>query len=176
MNNGHALHVYYGDGKGKTTAAMGLALRAAGQGLSVLVGQLLKTNTSGELASLRLLPGVCISLGEPVRKLTFRMTSDELADEKRRQRANFEKIRDEIRAKRPDLIVMDELLTAEHLGFVDAKDVMEAVREWLPFAEVALTGRWCCEEILTSADYATEMVKRRHPYDQGIAARRGIEY
>lgn len=176
MKNGHALHVYFGQSKGKTTCAMGLAIRAAGQGKKVLVSQLMKTNTSGELASLRLIPNITIVLGEPITKLTNMMTEQELAEEKQRQRANFEKICGEIRKVQPDMIVLDELLVAEHMDFVDTQRVLDSIDEWLETSEVVLTGHWASEVIRERADYVTEMVKCKHPYDQGVMARRGVEF
>ncbi len=176
MKNGHALHIYFGECKGKTTAAMGLAIRAAGQGKIVLLCQFMKTNTTGELNSLKLIPNVHIVLGEPITKLTTMMTEQELADEKRRQRENFNKFCSEINHIRPDLIVMDELLVAESMDMVDSDKVLSCVDEWLETAEVVLTGRWASDELIEKADYVTEMVKRKHPFDQGIMARRGIEF
>lgn len=176
MKNGHALHVYFGQSKGKTTCAMGLAIRAAGQGKKVLVSQLMKTNTSGELASLEKLPNITIVLGEPISKLTTSMNEQELADEKLRQRSNFEKICGKIRALKPDMVVLDELLVAEHLGFLDAESILARIDEWLETSEVVLTGHWACDAVLEKADYVTEMVKRKHPFDQGVKARRGVEF
>lgn len=89
MKNGHALHLYFGDGKGKTTAAMGLAVRAAGQGRKVLIGQFLKTNTTGEFDSLRKLENVVLALGEPVAGLTMGMSDAEREEEKARAEAQF---------------------------------------------------------------------------------------
>lgn len=176
MRNGHALHVYFGQSKGKTTCAMGLAIRAAGQGKKVLVSQLMKTNTSGELNSLRQLDNITVVLGEPITKLTNMMSEQELAEEKLRQRANFEKICGEIRALKPDMIVLDELCVAEHLDFVDTERVLECIDEWLLTSEVVLTGHWASEVIRERADYVTEMVKCKHPYDEGVQARRGVEF
>lgn len=176
MKNGHALHVYFGEGKGKTTAAMGLAVRAAGQKRRVLLSQFMKTNDSGELASIARIPEIRVVLGEPISKLTTRMTPEELAQEHVRQRQNFEKICAEIDAFVPDLIVLDELLVAEHCGLLDTDCVLACVDRWLDGAEVVLTGRWLSPALMERADYATEMVKRKHPFDEGVMARRGIEF
>ncbi len=116
VKNGHALHLYFGDGKGKTTAAMGLAVRAAGQGRKVLIGQFLKTNTTGEFDSLRKLENVVLALGEPVAGLTMGMSDAEREEEKARQRRNFERICARVEEEKPDVIVLDEFLVAEHLG------------------------------------------------------------
>lgn len=176
MKNGHALHVYFGESKGKTTAAMGLALRAAGQGRKVLLSQFMKTNTTGELNSLRQISSVSIVLGEPILKLTSRMTPVELTLEKAKQRANFEKICAEIDRIQPDVIVLDELLVAESMDMVASDRVLECLDKWLESAEVVLTGRWVSDRILEKADYATEMVKHKHPFDRGVMARKGIEF
>lgn len=176
MKNGHALHVYFGESKGKTTAAMGLAIRAAGQDRRVLVSQFMKTNTTGELNSLRKIPNIHVVLGEPILKLTTKMTPEELAAEKLRQRANFEKICQAVDEMKPDMIVLDELLVAQSMDMVDTDRVLECLDKWLEGAEVVLTGRWVSDAILERADYATEMVKRKHPFDQGVMARRGVEF
>ena len=176
LKNGHALHLYYGDGKGKTTAAMGLAARAAGQGRNVLIGQFLKTNTTGEFRSLGQIENVFLALGEPVAGLTMGMSEAERAEERARQMRNFERVREEIEARRPDVVVLDEFLVAESLGYLDGARALACVDAWLESAEVVLTGRWASEPLLERADYATEMVKRKHPYDEGVAARRGIEF
>lgn len=176
VKNGHALHLYFGDGKGKTTAAMGLAVRAAGQGRKVLIGQFLKTNTTGEFDSLRKLENVVLALGEPVAGLTMGMSDAEREEEKARQRRNFERICARVEEEKPDVIVLDEFLVAEHLGYLDSERAAAFVEAWLENAEVVLTGRWASEALMARADYATEMVKHRHPYDAGVMARRGIEF
>ena len=121
MKNGHALHLYFGDGKGKTTAAMGLAVRAAGQGRKVLIGQFLKTNTTGEFDSLRKLENVVLALGEPVAGLTMGMSDAEREEEKARQKRNFERICARVEEEKPDVIVLDEFLVADHLGYLDGE-------------------------------------------------------
>ena len=176
MKNGHALHLYFGDGKGKTTAAMGLAVRAAGQGRKVLIGQFLKTNTTGEFDSLRKLENVVLALGEPVAGLTRGLSDAEREEEKARQRRNFERICARVEEEKPDVIVLDEFLVAEHLGYLDSERAAAFVEAWLENAEVVLTGRWASEALMARADYVTEMVKRKHPYDAGVMARRGIEF
>ena len=176
VKNGHALHLYFGDGKGKTTAAMGLAVRAAGQGRKVLIGQFLKTNTTGEFDSLRKLENVVLALGEPVAGLTMGMSDAEREEEKARQRRNFERICARVEEEKPDVIVLDEFLVAEHLGYLDSERAAAFVEAWLENAEVVLTGRWASEALMARADEATEMVKRKHPYDAGVMARRGIEF
>lgn len=176
VKNGHALHLYFGDGKGKTTAAMGLAVRAAGQGRKVLIGQFLKTNTTGEFDSLRKLENVVLALGEPVAGLTMGMSDAEREEEKARQRRNFERICARVEEEKPDVIVLDEFLVAEHLGYLDSERAAAFVEAWLENAEVVLTGRWASEALMARADYVTEMVKRKHPYDAGVMARRGIEF
>ena len=175
MKNGNALHVYYGDGKGKTTAAMGLAVRALGTGRRVLIAQFLKRNDSGELKSLARLDGARIVLGEPILKLTSRMTPEELAQEKIRQRGKLERIERIAQEASPELIVLDEILVAVHLKLIDESTVIADIDDWLSCSEVVCTGRWVSESILSRADYITRMVKERHPYDQGVKARLGIE-
>ena len=175
MKNGNALHLYYGDGKGKTTAAMGLALRAAGQGRRVLIAQWLKNNRSGELNALKALANVEIVLGEPIARLTSRMAEEERRREGLRQAAHYDRVAERIEDIHPQLIVLDELAVAIHKGFVDEDEAVTDCVRWLGSAEVVVTGRWAPESLLAKADYITEMVKHRHPYDLGVPARPGIE-
>ncbi|MBQ8972569.1 MAG: cob(I)yrinic acid a,c-diamide adenosyltransferase [Clostridia bacterium] len=176
MKSGNALHIYFGECKGKTTAAMGLAIRAAGQKRKVLISQFMKTNTSGELNILNHIDNIKIVYGSPIQKLTTQMTPEELAAERVRQKENFDLICRSIAEWEPELIVLDELLVAEKMGFVEADTIIARIDDWLDYAEVVLTGRWCCERLMEKADYATEMVKHKHPFDQGVMARKGIEY
>ena len=176
MVNGNALHVYYGEGKGKTTAAMGRALRALGQGKHVLIAQFMKRNDSGELTALAGLQGAHICPTEPIDKFTGRMTPEELLQEKKRQARNLDAVERQVEAVAPDMIVLDEVLVAIHTGLLDGERVLRLAEKWLKRAELVCTGRWKDEALAQRADYVTRMVSERHPYEKGIAARRGIEW
>ncbi|MBU5436143.1 cob(I)yrinic acid a,c-diamide adenosyltransferase [Pseudoflavonifractor sp. MSJ-37] len=168
------IHIYCGDGKGKTTAAMGLVLRAAGRGRRAVVAQFLKSDKSGERAALALLPTVALIPAPPSMTFTFRMTPEERAAEALRQRDILEAA---FRAAEgADLLVLDELCAALNSGMVPLDRVLLLLDGLAPDTEVVLTGREPPQPLLDRADYITEMVKRRHPFDRGIPAREGVEW
>lgn len=165
------VHLYRGDGKGKTTAAMGLALRALGAGRSVTVFQFLKDGTSSELAPLKTL-GARVYAGQRGTKFVFAMTPEEKA------RLREEQTRRLLEAlKEPcDLLVLDEAGDAWELDTVDPTLLKRAVLERPQGREVVLTAHSPVEWMEGAADYVTEMRCCCHPYQRGIAARKGIEY
>ena len=127
----HRLHLYYGEGKGKTTAAMGLALRALGHGRKVLIAQFMKTGTSGELAALRQVPGARVEVLSPVRGFFSRMSEGEQARTIREQTRQARDLADEINREQPDMIVLDELAVAclNHYSDELSKLMVELARQ-----------------------------------------------
>lgn len=165
------VHLYYGDGKGKTTAAMGLAMRALGCGLRVTVVQFLKNGKSGELAPLAQL-GAKIFSGPETMKFVSRMTAEEKAEFRKAQTANLQ-----VALETPcDLLILDEACAAWRLQMVEEGLLLSAVQERPEGREIVLTGREPADWMLDIADYSTEMCCHGHPYRKGITARRGIEY
>lgn len=165
------VHLYCGDGKGKTTAAMGLALRALGQGMRVVVVQFLKNGTSGELEPLKKL-GAAVYSGQPGAKFTFQMNAEEKAQAAKENNARLA----EALQQPCDLLILDEICAARNSGMVDEALAKQAVLERPQHREVVLTGRNPEAWMVEAADYITEMQPRRHPYEQGIPARKGIEF
>ena len=165
------VHLYCGDGKGKTTAAMGLALRALGQGMRVVVVQFLKNGTSGELEPLKKL-GAAVYSGQPGAKFTFQMNAEEKAQAAKENNARLA----EALQQPCDLLILDEICAARNSGMVDEALAKQAVLERPQHREVVLTGRNPEVWMVEAADYITEMQPRRHPYEQGIPARKGIEF
>ena len=170
MENG-LLHLYYGDGKGKTTAAMGLALRAIGSGKSVVIVQFLKGGTSGEIPMLEQL-GTKIYRGKVGQKFVFQMNDAEKAATRALQNENLQ----EAMAQPADLLILDEAGSAWELDMVDKALLQQAVRARPAGQECVLTAHQPPQWMLDEADYVTEMKCRRHPYQKGVAARKGIEY
>ena len=165
------VHLYCGDGKGKTTAAMGLALRALGQGIRVTVVQFLKSGNSGELEPLRRL-GAKIFTGKAGTKFVSRMTETEKAETRALHDQNLQA------ALETDcgLLILDEACAAAAYGLVDETLLKRAVLERPVFREIVLTGRDPADWMRDAAGYITEMTCVRHPYQQGIAARKGVEF
>ncbi len=170
------LHLYMGEGKGKTTAAMGLALRALGHGRRVLVAQFLKDGRSGELEALRAFPGAHVAKVPPTGKFTFQMTQEEREVARAQQIAAIEALIGLVEEERPQLMIFDELAVTAAIGMVDEKSLWRLIEAGLAHGEVVVTGRSAPESLLARADYISEIVKRRHPYDEGLRARKGIEW
>ena len=148
------LHLYYGDGKGKTTAAMGLALRALGSGKKVVIVQFLKGGKSGEIPLLE------------------QMNDAEKAATRDLQDRNLTVAM----AQEADLLVLDEAGSAWELDMVDKDLLRRAVLQRPAGQECVLTAHAAPQWMLDAADYVTEMKCIRHPYQKGIAARKGVEY
>lgn len=172
MNNG-LIHIYCGDGKGKTTAAAGLALRCAGAGGRVLFFQFLKGNTSGERKLLGLLEGIDVMNGIEGMKFVWNMTEREKEAVRGQYRSFFREIVQ--KAAEYDLVVLDEVIPAIKYEFVTEEELIRFLENKPRTTEVVLTGRGPSSRLLAAADYVTEMKKIKHPYDRGIAARKGIE-
>ncbi len=170
------IHLYCGDGKGKTTCAMGLALRAAGRGMPVVIAQFLKSENSGERDSLRRLEGITLlPLPEQV-TFTFCMTPEEKAEEKARSTRRFRDAARLAAEKGTCLLVLDEICAAISTGMLELSEVEEFLDGKPEGVEVVMTGRDPAQSLMDRADYITEMRKRKHPFDRGIPAREGIEY
>ena len=168
------LHIYCGDGKGKTTCSMGLAVRAAGHGRKVVVAQFLKCSNSGERIILEQLPNVnCLSVPE-VMKFVFTMTDEEKA-QTRAQMTDILRRAAEA-GRQADLLVLDELNGAITTGMVALQDVLDFLDNRPEELEVVITGRDPAPELCQRADYITEMTKVKHPFDKGLNARKGVEW
>lgn len=195
------LEIYTGDGKGKSTAAAGLAVRAAGHGIPVYYAQMLKDGTSGEMEVLKSLPSVRVFVADAFFGFTFRMTEEE----KKREKEALHKLLDDIRSaicrnaaagksmssgrgtagkggQRPShcrpaaLCVVDEVLTALARGMVDEKKVLAFLDAMPDNVETVFTGREGTEELSRRADYVSVIRCEKHPYRNGIRAREGIEF
>lgn len=162
------LHLYFGSGKGKTTAAAGLALRALGHGKKVVIVQFLKDGTSGEIEPLRRLGAAVFAC--PNAKFTWLMTPQEKAAALAHNTQTLEAA-----LQMPcDLLILDEACAALRAALLPEALLQKAVLN-APY-EVVLTGRDPADWMLQNADYITEFTARRHPYEKGIPAREGIEY
>lgn len=170
------VHIYCGTGKGKTTAAMGLALRCAGYGGRVLLMQFMKRDNSGERRILAQLPQVTLWETYPAAKFSFQMNATECAQAAAWYTAQFQQIVKVIQQGGYRMLVLDELLSCIRCGFLDESLVVNFLQQKPEELEVVITGRDLSEKLVTQADYVTEMTKWKHPYDQGIPARQGVEF
>lgn len=174
MEQNGLIHLYVGDGKGKTTAAIGLSLRALGAGKRVVFAQFLKGRATGEAAMLQKL-GAAIVRPQDGGKFIFQMTEQELAAQTQANLAALDHIR-ELAQNGCDLLVLDEAVDATVCSLLPLEDLLSALKERPPHLEVVLTGRNPPEHLAALADYHTEFVCKCHPYDKGVPARKGIEF
>lgn len=168
------VQVYTGDGKGKTTAALGLALRAAGHGFRVYIIQFMKGWPEyGELRSVELLPTV--RLRQYGRK-GFVHPQRPLRRDFELAREALEDARSSMLSGEVDILILDEINNALEIGLIELQDVLALLEQRPGQVEVILTGRRAPPELLERADLATEMRNLKHPFEKGIESRKGIEY
>lgn len=165
------IQVYTGDGKGKTTAAFGQAIRAWGQGMKVAIFQFLKKEPSGEVKAAREL-GIGVHLYGSGSWLINRAPTEE---EKRLAGRGLEEAAAAVR-NGCQVVILDEISHAVNLGLLPLSALLEFIEELPAGVELVLTGRAMPEELIARADLVTEMKEVKHPYQKGIAARRGVEY
>jgi len=168
------VQIYTGDGKGKTTAALGLALRAAGHGLRTYVGQFMKGQQYGELAGAQLLaPYLTIEqYGRP----TFVHVHEATPDDIRMAHEGLERARAALHSGQYAIVVLDEVCVALHFELLTVDEVLAFLDEKPAGVELVLTGRRAPAALLARADLVTEMREVKHPYAQGVPARRGVEF
>jgi len=172
----HLLHLYTGDGKGKTTAAMGLALRMLGHGRTVLIAQFMKDGTSGELRALRQFGRVTLFEGARMEGFVFRMTEPELEEAREQQSRAVSELSEKVRSLRPDLTVLDELavaLATRMVGRADAERLLDAALE---SGDAVVTGRGAPDWLRERADYVSDVAAVKRRFEEGQAAREGIEW
>ena len=168
------IHIYFGDGKGKTTAAVGQAVRAAGHGFRVLFFQFLKDNSSNERKILEQISNITCLPGREQVKFVSRMNGDEKAELLHYNNKALDEI---VKFCSPfDLLVMDEALCAVGLKVLSEEKLISFLQHKPRGLEIVLTGPQVSDRMKEIADYATEMHKIKHPYDLGKLAREGIEF
>ena len=171
------LHVYLGGGKGKTTAAMGLALRMLGHRQTVLIAQFMKNGESGELFALRFFREARVLPAPPMGKFTFQMTEEEFSKASLEQTNYIFSLFEEIDTFKPRLIVLDELAAALTVGLIPRNNAEKLINLALSYGETAVTGYDCPDWLKARADYLTLLTSLRHPFEtEGLEARKGIEW
>lgn len=170
------IHIYHGNGKGKTTAAMGLALRALGSGRRVGIVQFLKGSPSGEITILKKLPGITLLRGKVSPKFSFQMSDTEREETKQLHHKYLAQSIEAANKGIYDLLILDEAVGACSCGLLDREALLNFLKNKPKPLEIVLTGRGPSREMLETADYVTEMKMQKHPYAQGITARKGVEF
>lgn len=169
------VHYYYGYGKGKTTAAFGLAARALGRGLRVFAVQFLKSDPSGEADFFAEVGGITVLRGMAGVKFAFQMSEEERRETLAIHTANFRRAVAEAREGRCDMLILDEVSDACKLELFSQDELLDFLKNRPKSLEVVMTGHDPLPSLLAAADYATEMRKEKHPFDGGVSARDGIE-
>jgi len=167
------IHVYTGSGKGKTTASLGLGLRATGAGFKVYMIQFMKGRRYSELDAIENLPNFTVvqyGRDEFVNKDNPEQIDIDLAQD------GFAHAKDAIRNGKYDIIILDEINVAIDFNLINLEDIIKLVEGKPEKLELILTGRYAHPEIMKIADLVTEMLEIRHPYQQGIEARKGVDF
>lgn len=169
------LHVYTGDGKGKSTAAMGLATRILGYEKPVLIIQFMKQGNSGELTSLKKL-GATVYPAPPMMKFTYQMDEEEIEQTAKDMRLAIGEMIDKVNEIKPALMVLDEMAVAMAYHLLPQDEGFRLIDTGLQYGDVVVTGRGATEKLKEKANYVSVITPEKHPYDEGIPARKGIEW
>ena len=166
--------VYTGNGKGKTSAALGIALRAAGNGYKTLIIQFMKKFPYSEVEALRRFENK-ITIEQWIGD-NFVIKREPPSDvEKREAREALSRVRFALENGEYDIIVMDEICVSIYFGLYAAEEILELIKNKPDGKELILTGRYCPDEIIEAADLVTEMREVKHYYEQGVLSRKGID-
>lgn len=167
------IHIYTGNGKGKTTAAIGLAIRAAGYGMKTYIGQFMKGRHYGELTALRDHPCITIEqYGDVVECVHREEITQKHIDQ---AQLGLKQARKAIHSNQYDIVILDEINVAVWFDLITAEDVLDLLNERPKNVEFILTGRRAPEVFLEMADLVSDIKEIKHYHDQGVKARNGIE-
>ena len=169
------IHLYTGDGKGKTTAAVGLAVRAAGRNMKVCFSQFMKGSDTGEIHVLKNLSRITILRSEKDFGFYSQMSQEDKAELTVIHNGILDELLRRAESGECDMLILDEVTYPVNWGLLD-RDKLVRLLEYGEDAEIVITGRDPEDFLKDCADYITEMKALRHPYEKGITARRGIEY
>ncbi|HEU13109.1 MAG: cob(I)yrinic acid a,c-diamide adenosyltransferase [Thermoplasmata archaeon] len=183
------VQVYTGNGKGKTTAAIGLAVRAAGNNLNVYIMHFMKSRRYGETKILKGIKNIKERyLGKPyfiskdpsiankLKGVVVFEPGNPPRDYVELVRKGIKEVKGIIKSGKYDVVILDEIITALYFELVSMEDMKSILLERPKNVEIVLTGRYAPKELIDMADLVTEMVEVKHPYQRGIEARKGIEY
>ncbi len=172
MKKGY-IQIYTGNGKGKTTASMGVMIRSISAGYRVYFGQFLKLGEYNEIKSLRKLGGDMITIEQYGCGGELSHTHEDMY--KKAAQEGFKKAYEAVKSGMYDVVVLDEINVAAHFKYISVDDVLNLIKAKPQTCELILTGRYADERIVESADLVTEMKEIKHYYSMGVPARDGIE-
>ncbi|HEX9058655.1 MAG TPA: cob(I)yrinic acid a,c-diamide adenosyltransferase [Clostridia bacterium] len=175
MDKGY-VHIYTGDGKGKTTAAVGLGLRAYGRGFKVLLVQFLKNEPSGEIMAIEKLgPNFKSFRTKKVKGFFINMNDEKRQELKKSEHEAFEYAREAVMSGEWDLVILDEVIGSLGIGLIELKSLIDLINEKPESLELVLTGRNAPAELIELSDYVSEIKAVKHVFSKGVPAREGIE-
>ena len=175
MKNAGMVHYYYGDGKGKTTSAFGLCLRAAGHNFKVLILQLLKSKETGERNALKNFNNITLIPCPEKVKFAFKMNSNEISQLKKEYLEIINQVFEKCEKEKYDMLFIDEIGSCIDLKIVDKGMLIDLIKKRPKNLEIIMTGHKENKDIFNICDYVSYIKKIKHPFDSGISARTGIE-
>lgn len=170
------IQIYTGDGKGKTTAAMGLALRAAGDGMKVCILQFLKAWKTGEVIALEKIENIEVFRVQKMTKFTWDLNEEEKKQYALETKEGYKLAENILKERKCDVFIIDEIMGAMHAGFLTEDDVLKLMELKRDDMELVMTGRGVSDKIAEKADLITEMKPIKHYFEKGVDARKGIEF
>lgn len=178
------VHVIFGNGKGKTTSSIGSAVRASGSGMQVLFVQFMKQDDTSEIQALSSFSGIECVFPKDRYQLFEELNDTRMEELQKAHTQVLERLQQEYLCKcfvsnsnqRKLMVVLDEAVSACSMGLLSEERLRQFIEENRDKAEIILTGHEPKEWMLEMADYVSEIVARKHPYEKGVKARRGIEY
>ena len=175
LNRG-LVQIYTGDGKGKTTAALGQGIRSAGYGLNVIMVQFLKGGYTGELTTLEKIENFKVFRFEKERDFVWNLSETEICELKKEIQEGYNFIKKIVDENLCDVLIIDEIMGELQNKFITLEDVIYLIENKNDSMEIIMTGRNVPKEIINLANLVTEMKMIKHPFEEGINARKGIEY
>lgn len=172
------IELYCGDGKGKTTASIGLAIRAAGHKIPVYFYQFMKDGSSGEIGILKTIHGIQVKYPPVFYGFVRNMTEEQKEEMKEHYISMLQSVK-QVMAEYPKeliIIVLDEVIHACNYHLLPEPELCEMLKHCSPNVEMLLTGRNPSQALLELADYVSNVQKEKHPFDKGVLAREGIEF
>ncbi|MBN2853804.1 MAG: cob(I)yrinic acid a,c-diamide adenosyltransferase [Clostridia bacterium] len=170
------IHIYTGDGKGKTTASIGLIIRALGYDKKILFIQMQKAIPSGEINVLLKNNSIDVLRCSKIKKFLWDMSEQEKREYVRQHEQGFQDALRKIGENNYDLVVFDEIIGAVNENALNKNELLDFLHEKPENLEVVLTGRNASEDLIEIADYVSEIKCIKHPFEKGVQARKGVEY
>ena len=169
------IHIYCGNGKGKTTCGMGLCVRAAGFGFRVLIYQFMKNNSTSERTAMAHIENITFLPGLEQEKFSFRMSEEEKEEHRRFYATQLQHIAEMVKDGAFDVLFLDEAVYCVRNGLLEEAALLDFLKNKPEHLEVILTGQDPSPALIECADYVSEIRKVKHPFDKGVRARKGIE-